>query len=387
MNPSDYLDPSDSLPFFGGVTKESSTLVNITSYTHKKIFPEIKQGDIVILGVSENRNSSNIGSSKSPDLIRTYFYGLSNFPLKVKIVDGGNLKATKTPSDSYSAIKDLVDFFLGKKATLIILGGTQEISLSVYQAICIHRKSIGVSFIDSRLDLGVPDSGFCATSYIQRFLEEPIGNLFNLSLVGYQNYLVDPKQIDLLTKKSHEAFRLGFIRGNFREVEPTFRDSDFVSLDIGAIRHSDCPGNIYPSPNGLYAEEACQLSRYSGLSDKTCCFGIFELNSDSDPSLQSAHLSAQLVWHFIEAFSQRKGEIPHNNIDFKKFIVKSNTPGIDMIFYKSMISDNWWMEIPTNNYELFPEGKVIIACSYNDYLLASKQELPERWIRVYNKVI
>ncbi len=58
-----------------------------------------------------------------------------------------------------------------------------------------------------------------------------------------------------------------------------------------------------------------------------------------------------------------------------------------MIFYKSTISDNWWMEIPTNNYELFPEGKVIIACSYNDYILASKQELPERWIRVYNKVI
>ena len=82
------------------------------------------------------------------------------------------------------------------------------------------------------------------------------------------------------------------VRGNFREVEPSFRDSDFVSFDLGAIRNSDCRGNIYPSPNGLYAEEACQLSRFAGLSDKICCFGVFELNADADPSAQSAHLSA-----------------------------------------------------------------------------------------------
>jgi len=52
-----------------------------------------------------------------------------------------------------------------------------------------------------------------------------------------------------------------------------------------------------------------------------------------------------------------------------------------MVFYKSMLSDSWWMEVPTSNLELFPIGKIIVACSYNDYVSASKQELPERWIR------
>ena len=112
MSPSDYLDPSDALPISGGVSKDSSTLVNIIPFKHGKSFPLVKQGDVVIIGVPENRNSSNTGASKSPDLIRAYFYSLSSFPLKVRIIDAGNLKPTKTPTDTYSAIKDLVDFFL-----------------------------------------------------------------------------------------------------------------------------------------------------------------------------------------------------------------------------------------------------------------------------------
>lgn len=387
MNPSDYLDPTDALPISGGVSKDSSTLVNIIPFNHGKAFPSVKQGDIVIIGVPENRNSSNTGASKSPDLIREYFYSLSSFPLKVRIVDAGNLKPTKTPTDTYSAVKDLVNFFLSKKTTIIILGGTQEISVPIYQAIKIHRKSINVSFVDSRLDLGRNDGDFSSTSYLQKFLDEPLGSLFNVSLVGYQGYLTDPKQFEGFSKSNHETLRLGFVRGNFREVEPTFRDSDFVSFDLGAVRYSDCPGNVYPSPNGLYAEEACQLSRFSGLSDKTCCFGLFEYNPDKDTSAQSAHLSSQLIWHFIEAYSLRKGETPYNVVDFKKFIVDSSTPGIELVFYKSLLSDNWWMELPTSNTKLYPSGKVIVACSYNDYVLASKQELPEKWIRNYNKVV
>jgi arginase family enzyme len=387
MNPADYLDPTDALPISGGVSKDSSALMNITPFKHGKAFPIVNQGDLVILGLPENRNSSNSGASKSPDLIRAYFYSLSSLPVKGRIIDAGNLKPTKTPTDSYSAIKDLVDFFLAKNSTLIILGGTQEISLPIYQGIKNRRKSISVSFIDSRIDMGANDGDFSSTSYLQNFLDEPLEDLFNISLVGYQGYLTDPKQIERFTKSNHETLRLGFVRGNFREVEPTFRDSDLVSFDLGAIRSSDCPENIYPSPNGLYAEEACQLSRYSGLSDKTCCFGIFEHNPHTDKSSQSAHLSAQLIWHFIEAFSQRKGEAAYNNVDFKKFIVDSSTPGIELVFNKSLLSDSWWMEIPTSNTHLFPDGKVVVACSYNDYLMASKQELPEKWIRIYNKIV
>lgn len=387
MNPADYLDPTDALPVRGGVSKGSSTLLNIIPFKHGKAFPVVNQGDLVLIGFPESRNSSNTGASKSPDLIREYFYALSCFPTKIKIIDAGNLKPTKTPKDSYSAIKDLADYFLSKSSTLIIIGGTQEISLPIYQALKLHRTNINLSFVDSRIDLEESVNEFSSTGYLQHFLSESLEHLFNISIIGYQGYLTEPKKIESFGKLNHETLRLGFVRGNFREVEPSFRDSDLVSFDLGAIRNSDCQGSIYPSPNGLYAEEACQLSRFSGLSDKTCCFGVFELNSESDNSAQSAHLSAQLIWHFIEAYAQRKGEVPLSNANFKKFIVDSSTPGIEMVFYKSLISDSWWMEIPTKKTNLYPSGKIIVACSYNDYVSASKQELPEKWIRIYNKVV
>ncbi|HCT29562.1 MAG TPA: hypothetical protein DIW31_02240 [Bacteroidales bacterium] len=385
MSPVDYLDPTDALPKIGGVGKDASTLLNTTFFKHGKSFPSIIDGEIVIVGFPESRNSSNKGASKSPDLIREFFYSLSSFPIKTKIIDAGNLKPTKTTKDSYSAIKDLADYFLSKGATLVVLGGTQELSYPIYQAIKLHRKSITASFIDSRIDMDDNNGEFCSTGYIKHFLDEPIENLFNISIVGYQGYLCDPNSIEMLNKMNHEIFRLGFVRGNYREIEPTFRDSDLVSFDLGAIRNSDCQGNIFPSPNGLYAEEACQLSRYAGLSDKTCCFGVFELNAENYP--QSSHLSAQLMWHFIEAYSQRKLERPNSNGDFKKFIVESSTPEIEMVFYKSLSSDNWWMEIPTSLKDQFSNKSIIIACSYADYVAASKHEIPERWLRVYNKVV
>jgi len=387
MNPADYLDPTDALPNSGGVSKELSIYSSIIHFKHGKPFPVLNKGDIILLGIGENRNSSNTGASKAPDLTRNYLYSLSGLPLKSRIVDVGNLKSTKSPSDTYSATTDLIDFFVSKNATVIILGGTQEISIPIYQAIKKHRSRIEISFVDSRLDFGSNDGDFGSTSYLPNLLSESQKDLFNISLMGYQGYLAD-QQLEKLIKANHETLRLGFVRGNFREVEPTIRDTDFLSFDLGAIRYSDCPGNVYPSPNGLYAEEACQLARYSGLSDKTCCFGVFELNTDKDSSGQSSHLAAQLVWHFIEAYNQRKGEsIKNQSSNFKKFIVNSNTPGIDMVFYKSLISDNWWMEIPTNNTQLYPEGNIIVACSYNDYVIASKQELPDRWIRIYNKMV
>ncbi|MHC1703523.1 MAG: arginase family protein [Tenuifilaceae bacterium] len=387
MNPADYLDPTDALPIIGGVSKEFSIYNNIVHFKHGKPFPAINHGDIILLGIGENRNSSNTGASTAPDRIRNYLYSLSGLPLKSRVVDIGNIKSTKSPSDTYSATIDLIDFFATKKTTIIVIGGTQEISIPIYQAIKKSKKRVEISFVDSRLDIGTNDGDFGSTSYLSQLLSESQKDLFNISIIGYQGYLID-QQIEKFTKSNHETLRLGFVRGNFREVEPSIRDTDFLSFDLSAIRYSDCPGTFFPSPNGLYAEEACQLARYSGLSDKTCCFGVFELNTEKDASGQSAHLAAQLVWHFIEAYNQRKGEsTDYQTSNFKKFIVNSSTPGIDMVFYKSLISDNWWMEIPTSNLDLFPDGKIITSCSYNDYVIASKQELPDRWIRIYNKMV
>jgi hypothetical protein len=49
---------------------------------------------------------------------------------------------------------------------------------------------------------------------------------------------------------------------------------------------------------------------------------------------------------------------------------------VDTIFLQSKKTGRWWMQLPNNSY---------IACSYNDYMLASSNEIPERWLRAQER--
>jgi hypothetical protein len=112
-----------------------------------------------------------------------------------------------------------------------------------------------------------------------------------------------------------------------------------VSFDISAIKQSEAPGTRFPSPNGLLAEEACQLSRYAGLSDLVSCFGLFEINGKYDINEQTTHLAAQAIWYFIEGFAQRKKEKPaQGHADFKVFMVNHNDMEHALTFYKSLVT-------------------------------------------------
>ncbi|HPV57467.1 MAG TPA: hypothetical protein PKW61_10100, partial [Tenuifilaceae bacterium] len=125
-------------------------------------------------------------------------------------------------------------------------------------------------------------------------------------------------------------------------------------------------------------------TRYAGSSERVSCFGIFEYAPDNDPSRQSALLAAQLVWHFIEGTSQRSKENSfENNDNTKKFIVNTGTPGVDLVFYRNELSDNWWFELPAVKKL---DKKLTVPCSPNDYMIASKQDVPERWLRFLQKV-
>jgi hypothetical protein len=49
---------------------------------------------------------------------------------------------------------------------------------------------------------------------------------------------------------------------------------------------------------------------------------------------------------------------------------------VETIFLQSKKTGRWWMQLPNKNY---------IACSYNDYMLASHNEIPERWLRAQER--
>jgi hypothetical protein len=216
-------------------------------------------------------------------------------------------------------------------------------------------------------------------------LEPGVREKFNFTNLGHQAYFVTDKQLNQLEKSYLESIRLGEARKNLQNAEPLIRDSRFISIDMGAVRHADAPGATIPSPNGFFGDELCQITRYAGLSEQVGIIALFELNPASDTNDQTAHLAAQSVWYFLEGLSHRISENPVDTPEhIKKFIVNLNAAGYDIVFHKSTLSDRWWMEIPVKNpstgYNFF------VSCSYEDYQAASKQEIPDRWWRYLHRL-
>jgi formiminoglutamase len=385
MNFYDYFDASEALPNKKGLSKNASIYgkVQILGLA-KKI--TINEETLVIFGVTENRNSNNDGAAQSPDAIRSYLYSLSGSTIKSPLVDLGNLKISASPADTYMAIRDIVNHIVEKGASCIVLGGTQEITWPIYLALSQQKPMVNVSIIDKTIDMGNSEGDFSSTCYLEKFIAEPYDKLFSLSMIGFQSYLTDSNHLNTLSNKNFELARLGYARGSMAEIEPTLRDSDIISFDIGCIKQSDSPGTTSPSPNGFYSEEACQLARYAGLSSKVKVFGFFELNTNADRDGQSAHLSAQIIWHFIDAFNSRKSfnKIPLSSDMHKHFYVKNTFPNIELVFIQNTVNDSWWIEIPGTEKSF---GKpTLIACSYNDYKQASSGDIPDRWLMAWKKM-
>jgi hypothetical protein len=161
-----------------------------------------------------------------------------------------------------------------------------------------------------------------------------------------------------------------------------------LTFDIKAIKHADAPANPYASPNGFYAEEACQMMRYAGMNDKLSSLGIYEINPEFDEHGKTSHLAAQMIWCFMDGYYQRKNDFPSkNNVNYLQFHVVMQDEKQEINFYKSKKSDRWWMEIPYPPHKDSRfERHTLMPCSYKDYELALSGEIPDRWWKTYQKL-
>ena len=383
MNLTDYFDSPEIDTNPTALSKPSSICSKIITL-HQIKNNAIEPGSLAIIGVNESRNSNNPSASKSPNIIRTFLYGLSNSSLRKPLLDLGNIKPTSSPANTYSAVSEVVNYLSSKGINTVVLGGTQELTWPIYSGISANKPMINITVVDQKLDAETNSNDFSPSCYLNKFLVEPFEKLFTLNLLAYQGYLTDDNLLNQFAQVNLNQYRLGFVRGSIHEVEPCFRDSEIVSFDMSSIRQGDCPGSISPSPNGLYAEEACQLARFAGLSNRNQCFGLFDFSPENDINNQSAHLAAQIVWHYIEAFNGRKSDSFSSSKNLKRFYVKSPIPNVELVFIKSISTDKWWMELPgTKKTESKP---FLIACTYNDYKLASKGDVPDRWLKILKRV-
>ncbi|MBN2611315.1 MAG: formimidoylglutamase [Bacteroidales bacterium] len=380
MDLNDYFDPVDLVKPDDAVINNPSLFgKNIRINTPSEPIDEISNYSVAIAGVPEDRASHNRGASLAPDAIRAKLYQLFRIHEKLNIIDLGNLKAGNTYKDTYAGLQDVLLELYNNQVVTVLIGGTQDLTLPCFKALEQVKNSISLVTVDSTVD--VNDSPSASDNYLSNLLESP--RLFRYANLGHQQYLADTGKIKELEDRLFDFLRLGALKEKLFLVEPYTRNCDLISFDIGAVKQGDAPGRTGASPNGFFSHEACQIARYAGMSDNAFCFGIYEINPRYDTNNITAHLAAQMIWHFLEGFSVKKQEYPSaENKDFKAFIVSHNDMEHDITFYKSIKTERWWMEVPVVN----TGRKVMAACSFDDYKQACDHDIPDVWWKTFRKI-
>jgi len=347
----------------------------------ENFFPELEKGMLVMLSVPENRNSSEKENEICFENVRKQLYQLAKGDWVLKIADLGVIEPGEKVLDTYFALTEIIKELLAAGCIPIVLGGGQDLVQSQYKAYDPKNGTVNMVSVDSSFDLGNVDLPISNKSYVGKIVMGQPYNLFNYTNIGYQSYYISPEEIDLMDKMYFEAYRLGEVSANMSIVEPSFRDADIVSLDLGSLS-----APFFGSqPNGFSAKEICTLSRYAGISDKVSNFGVYEYDSKKSSVITDA-LAAQIIWYFIEGVSCRWGET--GEID-KMDVIYYQVPidGEIYSFYKSRLTERWWLKVtysnPLNNN--IPID-ALLPCTYEDYEKACNQIVPEKWYNAKMKL-
>ena len=381
INLKDYFDPvSIESHDFENISGNTGFPHSISVHTENVNLRDVSKFRIAMFGVPEGRNAHGEGSAKGPDRIRTELYRLARIPGKSKIIDLGNMKQGVTFNDTIAGLTDILSFLIGANIFPVIIGGSSALAVSIDRALSEKKIKYTLAAVDPRIDYLNEKRDPDSFNYLNTILHNHKSFFYHYINIGCQTYLNDQQVVNRFLKRKSELVRIGDVRKAIYLTEPLLRDSDAAIFDISAVRQSDAPGTTSPSPNGFYGEEICLLSRYAGISDNLKVFGLFDVNPDFDIRNQTSGLAAQIIWFFLEGFSQKQYETPAlgagNSGRFIKYHVRVTDLDDDLIFVKSNLTDRWWMELPAEG-----DNFIYIACSHEDYLKANRNEVPERWVR------
>jgi hypothetical protein len=299
------------------------------------------------------------------------------------IADLGDIEQGETQEDTYYAVTKINTELIKKGIIPVIIGGSQDITYAMYRAYDKLDQMVNLVSVDYKFDFGKDESKHTEDSYLSKIIINEPNNLFNYSNIGYQTYFNSQEEIDLIEKLYFDAYRLGDVSADISISEPVFRDADLVTIDLGVVKSSDSNCFLPFMPNGFNGKEICALSRYSGISDKVSSFGIFNHSNGKGEFV----LMSQMIWYFIEGYNYRSKEYPlKDKSNFMKYIVPVDD--LELLFYKSPISQRWWIELPFfNNVNNKLINNTLLPCTHEDYLRACDQEIPERWWKAQRKDI
>lgn len=335
------------------------------SFFEKNNNEDLSIYDIAILGINsseDNRNTKNI---------RDEFYKLY-LPENIDIIDLGNIVENED-NDVYRQIQIIYEKTIFYNLKLLIIGESEKYNIGFFKNHSKKAEKFNLITIGSEIDFDEIQNNISEHKFLNYFIlnNDLLDEYYH---IGYQNFLVDEKTITYFEKNNYNAFRLSEIKADFIDFEPFFRNSDIVSLDLGAIKYSDCPASKNPQPAGFNSTEICKIAYFAGLSKTIKAFGTYEYSAENDINNISAKLIAQIMWYYLDAFVEMKTNTIADQKDFSVFHIhfenKQKDIKLKFIYHEKV--DLWWLSVSVGEYDK------LIPCSFNDYKTAKNNLLSKR---------
>lgn len=327
---------------------------------YRNDMPDLKKVRVALIGAGE----------KEANLVREQLYRYTSpFP-KGAIADLGNLRK----ADASLLIPVLYELLSGKILPLVI-GAKDELARAQFLAYQDAKALVNITAVDET---------YRGEQVYDALLKPRHPLLFHFGLLGFQVHQTPATHMDFLSKNQFDLVRLGRSRASIEETEPVLRDADLMCFHLSALKQSEAPGVASATASGFFVEEACQICRYAGMSDKLTSFGVYGFTPDRDRDHQTAQAAAQMLWYFMEGVFNRKGDYPASTDGLTEYVVSFRKLNYQLTFWKSNRSGRWWMQVPVATKEKYERHR-LVPCSFQDYQSACREELPERLLQALQR--
>ena len=320
--------------------------------------PDLEGKVIAILSVGES-------GLQGFEPLRKELYALQQSNIPYAVVDLGHLRSD-SEMQSVERLREVCSYLMELKIIPVVLGETHELDLGAYSAFENQEGEVNYTVVDHRFDLNTEDGD----GHLYTNLTNSNVLLDQYTHLAYQSYYTGFESLAVFEKLNFEGVRLGYLKTELKEIEPSIRKSHIMSFDLSSIKYSESKGTSSKQPFGLTGEEASQIAWYAGMSDNMTSFGLYDYVPEDDVDQQTAKIAAVMLWYFIEGVSHRRDTKDFEGSDYLKYTVFLDRTGDELIFYKSLRTDKWWLQAES----------IVIPCSYKDYKLAASGEIPDRWL-------
>jgi formiminoglutamase len=245
------------------------------------------------------------GVSQGPDAVRKALYRLA-YPRELEgpgFFDLGNIILEDTIEMCHEKLYNVVKRLLEDQKTVIVLGGSSDISYPDLKALLETSSDISAINVNNKYNVNegeisnetpyriLLDEGKIQAKYLIHLGIQPAANSYH-----YHQYLKE-KGSQIIYQRE---IKLGGLKSVFDRVRTaTLGRALFWGFDMNVLSSSDAPGVYTVTPTGISADDVVELARFAGALPNSKIIEISEFNPKLDVDNRTARLVAMMIIHFV----------------------------------------------------------------------------------------